>query len=84
MELPGGYLHRLHLAELKAGEARVQMGREIIARHKELRQKLIDGGAEVPPLTDRLLELLEISQSLAEDHLIDVKLALRREQQQAL
>jgi hypothetical protein len=71
-------LHRMHLRELEVGEERVARGKEIILRHKELAGTLKAMGAQVQPENDKLLELLEISQQLAEDHLALVRRALER------
>ena len=74
----GSYLHRLHLYKLEAGQERVARGREIIERHKRLRQSLIDNNGRVPPTTETLLSLLEDCQRLAEGHLVWVKRAVEQ------
>jgi hypothetical protein len=73
-------LRRHHLVELHEAEHHVSRGEEIIKQHKQRASRLRARGASPSRDSEKLLELLEVSQELFEQHLELIRRELESDQ----
>src|SRR6516225_7689213 len=70
---------KYHLAELEVAEYDLAMAKNLIEKQKARMRRLAAGGGHVPPSSDELLRLLELSEELFEDNVISIKHKLEQE-----
>ena len=69
-----------HLAELEMAQYHLARGEKLIEEQKARMHRLAAGGGSVSRDSDQLLNLLELSQKLFEDHVILIKRELEQGQ----